>query len=82
MNSTEIFTLALGLKDPWEITDIKITDNEGQIKELHLEIGFKRGSKFKDSHDQLCPIHTPWKRNSDIWTFLNTQALFIAKYPE
>ena len=51
MNSTEIFTLALGLKDPWEITDIKITDNEGRIKELHLEIGFKRGSKFKDSQN-------------------------------
>jgi hypothetical protein len=49
LNSTEIFTIALGLKDPWEITDIKITDNKGQIKELYLEIGFKRGSKFKDS---------------------------------
>jgi hypothetical protein len=32
LNSAEIFTIALGLKEPWEITDIKITDNEEQIK--------------------------------------------------
>jgi hypothetical protein len=57
LNITEIFTIDLGLKHPWEITYIKIPDNEGQIKELHLEIGFKRGSKFKDSQNQLCPVH-------------------------
>jgi hypothetical protein len=57
LNSTEIFTIALGLKYSWEITDIKITDNEGRIKELHLETGFIRGSKFKDGQNQLCPVH-------------------------
>ena len=81
MNSTEIFTLALGLKDPWEITDIKITDNEGQIKELHLEIGFKRGSKFKDSHDQLCPIHDTVKKKWRHMNFFEHSSFIHCKVP-
>ena len=57
MNSTQIFTLALGLTEPWEITYIDITNDDKSIKELHLNIAFKKGSKFKDDTETLCPVH-------------------------
>lgn len=48
MNSSEIFAIALGLNDPWEITHVDITTTENSVKELHLHIGFKAGSVFHD----------------------------------
>ncbi len=47
MNSKEIFAIALGLESPWEISDIRIEESTVIIKEFHIEIKFKRGSKFK-----------------------------------
>jgi hypothetical protein len=68
LNNSEIFTIALGLKDPWEITD---------IKGLHLEIGYKKGSKFKDSQNQLYPAHGTVKEHERLkrhkYTFLKNK---------
>ena len=36
MNSTEIFALTLGLKEPWEIRDIEISVGKVSVKELHI----------------------------------------------
>jgi len=47
MNSKQIFALALGLHNPWEISDIRIEETSGNIKEFHIDIKYKRGSKFK-----------------------------------
>ncbi len=47
MNSKQIFALALGLPSPWEIRDIRIESTLERIKEFHIDIRFKRGSKFK-----------------------------------
>lgn len=57
MNSTEIFALALGLNDPWEITEVEMSTTKNSIKELHLHIGFKAGSKFNDQGENPCPIY-------------------------
>ena len=49
MNNTEIFTLALGVIDPWKITDTKMLsspDKKGKL-ELHIYIDFLPGTSFK-----------------------------------
>jgi transposase len=68
MNSTEIFTLALGLKDPWKITDIKISVDKDSVKELNIYLGFKRGTKFDDGAGVSCSVHDTQKRT---WHHLN-----------
>ncbi len=48
MNSSEIFTLALGLTEPRSITNVEILTDDDSIKALHIPLCFKRGSKFED----------------------------------
>ena len=57
MNSTEIFSLALGLEDPWKIESVEIKITENSIKELHLHIGYSKGYQFKDKDEIPCPVY-------------------------
>ena len=68
MNSTEIFTLALGLKEPWEIIDVEISLETDSVKELNIYLGFKRGAKFDDEAGVSCTVHDTQKRT---WRHLN-----------
>ena len=68
MNSTEIFSLALGLNEPWEITEVEISADSDSVKELNIYLGFKRGAKFEDEAGILCPVHDTQKRD---WRHLN-----------
>lgn len=68
MNSTEIFGLALGLKTPWEITNVEISELNDSVKELNIHIGFKRGAKFNDESGISCSVHDTQKRT---WRHLN-----------
>ena len=43
MNEHTLFTLALGLTDPWQVGDIKFSKEEGR---LDLRIDFVKGAKF------------------------------------
>ena len=67
MHSEYLFTLALGVKSPWKITniDLKPTDTS---KALHIEIGFEKGSKFPDEAGKLCSVHDTKARS---WRHLN-----------
>ena len=47
MNSTEIFSLALGFNEPWEITEVEISADSDSVKQLDIYLGFKRGAKFE-----------------------------------
>lgn len=67
MNSKEIFALALNIPSPWGISSISFDDSNGK-KELHLDIGFERGSKFLDAENNLCPVHDTQPRK---WRHLN-----------
>lgn len=40
MNSNEIFTLALGLTEPWFISNVEIQVDTNSVKELHIHLGF------------------------------------------
>jgi len=68
MNSTEIFALALGLKDPWEIIDVELSISQDSVKELHIHLGFKRGAKFEDEEGVSCAVHDTQMRT---WRHLN-----------
>jgi hypothetical protein len=68
MNSSEIFTLALGLTEPWYITKVEIQTDDDSVKALHIHLGFKRGSKFKDELGEKCSIHDTLDKT---WRHLN-----------
>jgi transposase len=68
MNSEQIFSIALGLQTPWEIKGVNFQENEKGISELHLTIGFKKGSKFNDSDRNECQVHDTMARS---WQHLN-----------
>ena len=36
MNTTDLFTAALGLSDPWYVTETELRDVENGKKELHI----------------------------------------------
>mgnify|MGYP000497098226 CR=1 FL=1 len=57
MNSSEIFALALGLNEPWEITHVEMKIIDNSVKELHLHIGFKADAVFHDKEGNACPIY-------------------------
>ena len=69
MNSTHLFSLALGLESPWQVTDIQFSEDEVSHKsELHLHIGFPSGSRFSDSTGVACSVHDTVERK---WQHLN-----------
>ena len=68
MNSESLFTLALGLNPPWEVQKIEFVSVPGENKELHIEIGFRRGAKFADSTGTPCGVYDTLSRQ---WRHLN-----------
>jgi transposase len=56
MNSEQIFSMALGLQKPWKIEGIRFEGNATQ-KELHIDLGFPRGSRFEDGAGNECAVH-------------------------
>jgi len=80
MNSTEIFTLALGLKEPWFISNVEILTNDNSVKELHIHFGFTRGSKFEDEKGESCSVHDTQDKTWQHLNFLNTPVFSIAQF--
>lgn len=68
MNSSALFGMALGLQSPWQVNDISFSAEESTRKELHLHIGFVRGSRFADETGAACPVHDTVERE---WQHLN-----------
>lgn len=68
MNSDALFGMALGLQTPWEITGVTFKTNDTARSELHLQIGFVPGSKFKDEAGVDCAVHDTIERQ---WQHLN-----------
>ena len=47
MNSTEIFTMALGLSKSWYVSNIEFIEGKHSNKKLHIWVNFNRGNRFK-----------------------------------
>lgn len=67
MNSEHLFKMALGIESPWEVKSIQFKDS-GSGQELHIDIDFKRGSKFPDETGALCDVHDTKQKT---WRHLN-----------
>ena len=67
MNSEQLFKMALGIQTPWEIKSIELSE-EKSVKELHINIDFKRGSQFADESGALCSVHDTHEKT---WRHLN-----------
>ena len=67
MNSEQLFKMALGIESPWEVVSIKLEDSKAG-KELHINIDFKRGSRFPDDSGELCDVHDTSQKT---WRHLN-----------
>lgn len=46
MNSTEIFSIALGLNRPWFVSNLEFVEVNSNKKELHIYLDFERGIRF------------------------------------
>ncbi len=69
MNELILFIMALGLLDPWQVVDIRFSQEEGR---LDLKIDFPKGAKFlcpslhalvprvKCGHPGIKQVETPW----------------------
>lgn len=57
MNSEQLYGMALGLHTPWQLVSIEFKPGTKGGEELHLTIGFARGSRFADGSGQACPVH-------------------------
>ena len=68
MDSTTLFGMALGLQAPWQVNDVSFAAEASNRKELHLHIGFARGSRFPDETGVACPVHDTVERK---WQHLN-----------
>ena len=68
MNSTEIFSLALGLESPWIIEKVEMKLAENSIKELHLHIGYTKEYQFKDKEGAPCSVYDTKDRE---WRHMN-----------
>ncbi len=68
MNSEQLFGMALGLHTPWQVEAIEFMPGTAGGEELHLTLGFVRGSRFADASGQACPVHDTVKRT---WQHLN-----------
>jgi transposase len=68
MNSAMIFSLALGIESPWAITNVEFVEIGSNEKELHIDIDFERGFRFKTSTGECV---TACDTKSRRWQHLN-----------
>lgn len=62
MNGKEIFSIALGLSEPWQIEEVEFKIESNNIKTLHIYIGFTKGYKFQDVEGNFCTVHDTLSR--------------------
>ena len=68
MNSTEIFSIALGLKQPWIVSKVEFVEVNPTERELHIQLDFERGSRFiSDTGESVTAYDTKNKE----WQHLN-----------
>lgn len=77
-NSEEIFKIALGLQDPWQIKSI---DFDLSTMILNIEIGFKRGHKFQMPDGNFYSAYDTVKRSWEHLNFFQHKCFISCKVP-
>jgi len=80
VDSTSLFTVALGLQTPWEVRDVGFDPQEGRID---FTVGFTRGTRFTCPHcgAEHQPVHDTQAREWRHLNFFQFQAYIQAKVP-
>jgi len=71
MNTTALFTKALGLADPWCVTSTDLKETDDGSKELHIYIEFKKGAHFACPVDGCAHEATAYDTIEHTWRHLN-----------
>lgn len=71
MQTTELFTKALGVAEPWYVEETEFKDNKSGEKELHIYIGFKKGSKWKCPTENCEEQNSAYDTRKRVWRHLN-----------
>ena len=67
----KVFSLALGIKDPWYIKSLDMVPStkNPEILEMRVEVDFLEGSRFSyNGSEELYPVHDTRER---VWRHLN-----------
>jgi len=70
-SQTDIFTTALGLTEPWRVTNVEMLPSEKNLNtmEVHITVNFIEGSKFP------CPyggeLSSIYDSKQKVWRHLN-----------
>ena len=81
MNSNNIFALALGITSPWTVKDIRFEASVGSRRQLHIDLGFEAGSRFKDEQGKLCLVHDTVERSWKHLSFFEHECFLHCKVP-
>ena len=80
----KLFSLGLGLEEPWRITSLEMVPSEKQptLLELHIRIDFEEGSSFQyPGFDQSCKVHDTRERTWRHLNFFQYRCYITAKVP-
>ncbi len=78
-NSTEIFSIALGLHEPWHIKEVIFSKENSQ---LDIYLDFTRGYKFKAEDGQKYTAHDTVDRSWQHLNFFQHQCYLHARVPK
>lgn len=77
-----VFEMALGITEPWELTDMDFRPDEKGKMSMFLEVSFARGSKFADpATGELCDIYDTRERTWRHMNFFQYRCYVTAKVP-
>lgn len=79
-NGKEIFEIALNLTQPWMVENVVLEVVEKK-KELHIYLGFRKGSKFEGLDAQLYTAHDTVSRKWEHLNFFEHKCYLHAKVP-
>jgi hypothetical protein len=68
MNSKELFSIALGLQNPWQISEVRLDSITKNEQELHIYLDFPRGYKFLTRTGEYA---TAYDTENKRWQHLN-----------
>lgn len=77
---TSLFTMALGLQEPWSVADVRF---DAKAKEIHFDVRFKMGSRFAcpSCGAPGQPVHDTRARSWEHLRFFEHKAFIHASVP-
>ena len=71
METVELFTAALNLRNPWKVTKVEFMEVEDKKMELHIHIDFEHGGMFHCPADGCKKELTAYDSTERTWRHLN-----------